>query len=192
MSSNIKITRICQHCCQEFIAKTTVTKYCGDVCAKRAYKEKVRKQKIKESEAETNVQRNKYSVPVSTAEYLTVKDVSSLLKCDPRTIYSMIKGGRLNAINLSARKTRILKRDIDELFYNQLASRDMQRSFSSVKQKPAIKDCYSIGEILIKYKIAESTLRRIVSTNKIPKYNEGKFVYIPKYAIDPFLKRFIV
>ncbi|NML56761.1 helix-turn-helix domain-containing protein [Chryseobacterium cheonjiense] len=68
----------------------------------------------------------------------------------------------------------------------------MQRSFSNVKQKPAIKDCYSIGEILSKYKIAESTLRRIVSTNKIPKYNEGKFVYIPKYAIDPFLKRFIV
>uniref|UniRef100_UPI0028B10B01 hypothetical protein n=1 Tax=Sphingobacterium multivorum TaxID=28454 RepID=UPI0028B10B01 len=41
MSSNIKIKKICQQCGQEFIARTTVTKYCGDNCAKKAYKVKV-------------------------------------------------------------------------------------------------------------------------------------------------------
>lgn len=46
MSSNIKIKKIYQHGGQEFIARTTVTKYCGDNCAKRAYKAKVREQKI--------------------------------------------------------------------------------------------------------------------------------------------------
>ncbi len=29
MSSNIKLQRICQHCGNEFTAKTTVTQYCG-------------------------------------------------------------------------------------------------------------------------------------------------------------------
>lgn len=40
MSSNIKIKKNCQHCGQEFIARTTVIKYCGDYCAKKAYKAK--------------------------------------------------------------------------------------------------------------------------------------------------------
>jgi hypothetical protein len=53
MSSNIKITRICRHCGHEFVAKTTVTKYCGEDCAKRAYKARIKKQKIEKSEIET-------------------------------------------------------------------------------------------------------------------------------------------
>ena len=57
MSSNIKITRICQHCGQEFIAQTTVTRYCGDNCAKRAYKARIKKQKIEASEVETQNRR---------------------------------------------------------------------------------------------------------------------------------------
>jgi hypothetical protein len=51
MSSNIKITRICQHCGHEFVAKTTVTKYCDKTCAKRAYKARIKKQKVAESES---------------------------------------------------------------------------------------------------------------------------------------------
>ena len=53
MSSNIRIDKICQHCGEEFVAKTTVTKYCGDVCAKRAYKARKRKEKIQAAKAQT-------------------------------------------------------------------------------------------------------------------------------------------
>ncbi|MEM9547327.1 MAG: hypothetical protein AAGA77_15215 [Bacteroidota bacterium] len=38
MLSNIRINRICQFCNEEFIAKTAVTKYCGDPCAKSGFK----------------------------------------------------------------------------------------------------------------------------------------------------------
>jgi len=48
MSSNIRVPKICQLCGAEFIAKTTVTKFCGDNCAKRAYKKRKREQKVKE------------------------------------------------------------------------------------------------------------------------------------------------
>lgn len=65
MSSNISITRICQHCGNEFTAKTTVTKFCGDQCAKRDYKlrRKTAKQqktneKINESNRQTQLVRD--------------------------------------------------------------------------------------------------------------------------------------
>ena len=190
MSSNIRITRICQHCSQEFIAQTTVTRYCGDNCAKRAYKARIKKQKIEASEVETQKLRQLPSYNIKTVEYLTVNEAALMLKCDRRTIHLMIKEGRLNAINLSVRKTRILKKDLDGMF-------SICESRSTIYQEPIIldklpnlKDCYTVGQILAEYNIAEVTLRNLISRNKIPKYKEGKFVYIKKQAIDPILKRF--
>ena len=190
MSSNIKITRICQHCGQEFIAQTTVTRYCGDNCAKRAYKARVKKQKIEASELETQNIRQLPSLTIKTLEYLTVNDVASMLKCDRRTVHHMIKSGRLNAINLSIRKTRILKKDLDGMYTNQIQQVDIRNEAQVEDKRPPIKDCYTVGQILAKYSLAEVTLRKIISRNNIPKYKEGKFVYIKKQTIDPILKRF--
>ena len=53
MSSNIRINRICQFCNEEFVAKTTVTKYCGDNCAKKAYKQRMRLKKLEKSDEDT-------------------------------------------------------------------------------------------------------------------------------------------
>ena len=190
MSSNIKITRICQHCWQEFIAQTTVTRYCGDNCAKRAYKARIKKQKIEASELETQNIRQLPSLTIKTLEYLTVNDVAAMLQCDRRTIHHMIKSGRLNAINLSIRKTRILKKDLDGIFTNQIQQVDIRNKVQVEDKCPPIKDCYTIGQILAKYSLAEVTLRKIIVRNNIPKYKEGKFVYIKKQTIDPTLKRF--
>ena len=38
MSSNIFSQRICEECGNQFTTRTTVTRFCGDRCAKRAYK----------------------------------------------------------------------------------------------------------------------------------------------------------
>jgi hypothetical protein len=46
MSSNLFIPKTCQHCGSAFTARTTVTKYCGDSCAKKAYKARKRQEKI--------------------------------------------------------------------------------------------------------------------------------------------------
>jgi len=46
MSSNIRIEKTCLYCAEFFIAKTTVTKYCSDNCAKRAYKKRKRQEKL--------------------------------------------------------------------------------------------------------------------------------------------------
>ncbi|WP_172279480.1 helix-turn-helix domain-containing protein [Chryseobacterium sp. LAM-KRS1] len=119
MSSNIKIKKICLHCSQEFIARTTVTKYCGDNCAKGTYKARVWEQKIQLSkedlqnpEIKTKFKQTKDSYfELNTIDYITVIEVVTLLKCDRRTIYRLIKSGRLASGNLSIRRTRILKKD---------------------------------------------------------------------------------
>jgi hypothetical protein len=42
MSSNIRIAKVCNYCGSQFMARTTVTRYCGDICAKKAYKQRER------------------------------------------------------------------------------------------------------------------------------------------------------
>lgn len=116
MSSNIRLPKICQHCGEEFIAKTTVTKYCGDRCAKRAYKKRKRDEKIGVSQEETKVQLNLGLEQIKAKEFLTASDAAKLLNCSTVTIYNLIKNGTLKAVNLGIRKTLIKRSSIDELF----------------------------------------------------------------------------
>lgn len=116
MSSNIRIQRICLHCNKEFTAKTTVTKYCSDRCAKWAYKARQKTEKIEESNKET---RQIVSMPfdvIQAKEYLTVLDAAKLLTCSRQTIYSLINAGRIKATNIKVKKTLIKRTEIDRLF----------------------------------------------------------------------------
>lgn len=42
----------------------------------------------------------------------TVQEVAEILKVDPRTVYRYINNGQLDAVRLSARKTRIRRQDL--------------------------------------------------------------------------------
>src|SRR5688500_9686864 len=87
MSSNIRITRVCQFCGKEFEARTTVTKTCSDPCAKRLYKQRQKAAKVERSNTETLAVRLKPIEDLKAKEFLTVKDVSRLLSCSVRTAY---------------------------------------------------------------------------------------------------------
>ena len=115
MSSNIKVQRICQYCGKEFTARTTVTKYCGDICAKRAYKVKKRSEKVEQSDIETVKFRNKSFIELYGKEYLTVRDVSLLIGCSLRTTYRLINNGTITAVNLGERITRIKRSELDKI-----------------------------------------------------------------------------
>lgn len=116
MSSNIQIQRICQHCGNEFTARTTVTQYCGDNCAKRAYKVRQRATKIEGSNVETLRTKLKPIEELKAKEFLTVQEVAKLLNCSIRTTYRLIEQGNIKAINLAERKTLVKRSDIDKLF----------------------------------------------------------------------------
>jgi excisionase family DNA binding protein len=115
MSSNIKVQRICQHCNIEFTARTTVTKYCSDNCAKRAYKARIRAEKIKVSKKETTKIITQPIEILKTKEFLNVRETSILLGCSIRTVYRLIDKRIVKAVNLGERITRIKHSDLNNL-----------------------------------------------------------------------------
>jgi len=116
MSSGFQVQRICQHCDNVFIAKTSVTKYCSHTCNSRAYKANTRKQKIKSSLNEIDAVKKKQSNTLKDKDFLTVKDAAVLLNCSIRTIYRLIEKKELKAVNLLERKTTIKRTELDKLF----------------------------------------------------------------------------
>ena len=116
MSSNIKVQRICQHCGEEFTARTTVTQYCGDNCAKRAYKARQKAAKVEASNKETISIISRPIEELKAKEFLTVRDVAALLNLSIRTTYRLIEQGNIKGVNLAERKTLVKRSDIDNLF----------------------------------------------------------------------------
>src|SRR5678815_3235322 len=115
MSSNIKIQRICQHCGNEFTARTTVTKYCSDTCAKRAYKVRMKETKIQVSNVETQRIKEKPIEEIKAKEFLSIADTSKLLGVSPRTLYRMI-GRKELKVGKVGNRTIIKRSEIDRLF----------------------------------------------------------------------------
>lgn len=107
--------KICQHCGNEFIAKTTVTKYCGDNCAKRAYKKRKRAEKIQEV-TPVAVQKAMYNEQaLKDKEFLSIAETCELLGSSRMTLYRQIKKGSIHAAKLG-RRTIIKRSEIDKLF----------------------------------------------------------------------------
>jgi excisionase family DNA binding protein len=104
MSSNIKVQRICQHCGNEFTARTTVTQYCSDTCSKRAYKARLRAGKVEQSNKETQQIKHQPIEELKAKEFLTVREVARLLNCSVRSAYYYIESGTIKAVNLEQKQ----------------------------------------------------------------------------------------
>ena len=116
MSSNIRLEKTCNFCGNPFTAKTTVTQFCSDNCAKRAYKQRKRSAKI-----ETAIQEEKQKVAASfnpvvvQKDFLSIDETCQLLGASRWTIYRLIDKGQLKAGKLGSR-TIISRVAIDNLF----------------------------------------------------------------------------
>lgn len=121
MSSSIRIKKKCQLCNSEFIAKTTVTKFCGDTCAKIAYKARKRAEKIQQSSKPqgTKADPKEKVQELQLKDYLSVKEAGILLGCSSKTIYRLIGNGQIKAVNLGQRLTRIKRTEVDYIFNQQ-------------------------------------------------------------------------
>lgn len=184
MSSKIEIQRICQHCSNEFTAKTTVTKYCSDVCAKRAYKVRKRKEKIEASNSESLQIKTHSFEQLKTKDFLTISEACELLSISRWTIWRAIKRNELNAGKIG-RRTLIRRSDLELLF-------EQPQPIEPIPSKPAninhkIEDCYKLAEIREKYGISDSTLHNLIKRNNIPKIKQGWYTYVPKNLIENLL-----
>lgn len=119
MSSNIRVQRICQHCGNAFTARTTVTKYCDNVCSKRAYKENEKALKIKQSNKETEQIKSLSIEGLKVKMYLNINEACKLVGISRRTIYRLIKRGDLN-IGKAGKRTIIKRSDLEQALFNNL------------------------------------------------------------------------
>jgi len=116
MSSNIQVQRICQQCGNEFTARTTVTRYCSHKCASNGHKQSIKALKVELSNKETQRIRTQSNDELKAKEFLTVREVASLLSCSVRSAYYYIESGTIKATNLKQRITRVKRSEIDKLF----------------------------------------------------------------------------
>ncbi|MBX0335467.1 helix-turn-helix domain-containing protein [Pontibacter sp. HSC-14F20] len=185
MSSNIRIQRICQQCGQEFTARTTVTQYCDDKCVKRAYKARQKAAKVADSNRETERKRNRPLEDIKAKEFLTIRDTALLINCSRQTVYNLIKGKILPAVQLCARKTIIKRTDIDKLFQLTPLAHSPEQ-FAPPTFNPV--DCYTLTQVQQQqYRISEKALYDLIMRHNIPKYRQGIYAYVPRKPIDVLL-----
>ena len=178
MSSNLTVKKVCDHCGNVFIAKTTVTKYCSKKCNSRNYTQKQREEKIGVSDQTFRRVMNHKLEELTELEFLSVKSAAKLLGASDKIVLTMIKAGRLKASNLSVRKTVINRADIDRLFELQ-DIKDNEKPNSS-----NLSECCHMGEAQKIYNISEKALFDILKRNNVPKYQVGWYTYVLKKHLD--------
>jgi excisionase family DNA binding protein len=114
MSSKMYLDKTCQYCGNHFVARTTVTKFCSDECAKRAYKVRIRDQKIQATIDLDNTIRPCNPV-ISQKEFLSIRETTILIGASRWTIYRLIENGRLKVAKFG-RRTVVKRAEIEKLF----------------------------------------------------------------------------
>ncbi len=160
MGSNIRVTKVCKLCGQQFVARKTSTQYCSHKCSQRAYK--IRKRAAVEIAHNEGVSRlRKFSSKKTTKkppenklsaeqlhilqykEFLSVLEVSHLLGVCRATINNYCANGLLKCIKMN-RKIFIRRKDIDTLYahIHQLGYRSMPKEMY-LKWLSSLKNEYS-------------------------------------------------
>ncbi len=192
MSTNMRIQKICLHCRREFIARTTVTKYCGELCAARAYKERKRAEKIESASEEVLIPVN--GSPLQTKadelkpvkefqkiEYLTIAESCKLLSISRWTLWRAIKAQVIKTGNVGRRI--LIKRDsLDSLF-----EKKQPLILQAEPVQYDVSECYTLTEIQDKYRISNAGLYSLIKRNNVPKLKVWRSIYVPKTIIDNLL-----
>ncbi len=108
MSSNIRIQKVCLHCQSVFTAKTTVTKFCSDRCAKLNYKLRQRNEQIESSKEES---RNQVTAKISGGlisskepsikkMLVNVEELAIVIGMSRRTIFNLLEDKKFPRIRI--------------------------------------------------------------------------------------------
>lgn len=191
MSSNISVIRVCEHCGKDFTARTTVTRFCSDLCGKRNYKQRQKEKKINQSNKETETKKQsrvKQIKDVSILDYLNPTDTARLLMCSVRNVYKLIDAGKLPYAQLSEKKRLISRNDID-IYLQSLTKRNTILQDKVIDKPFDIDNSFSMSEAQQYYSISEKTLYDLIKRNNIRKHKSGKYVFVEKNELDKLLTK---
>jgi len=185
--SKLKLPKVCEHCGKAFEAKTVITRFCSDTCnnaslrkrKKQAFEEE-RKQQILQESAATIAE-------IQTRPYISIAEAVILFGISKDTIRRLIRAGKIPAVNLGQRLTRISRAHIEAMFTAVAIPEEKPQEQQPIKVQYEPSECYTIGEVSEKYGVSLSTVDKIIRRNSIPKRQVGRFVYVPKIVIDKLL-----
>ena len=180
MSSTIEITKICEQCGKQFIARKCSTRFCSKRCAEHAYKAAKRAEHVNKEQAKANSQVNS---DIRSLEYLTPRQCARLLNVARVTIYRYLESNSIPCYQFKG-KTRIRRADIEKLF-------DQNQEYIKRPQKETnpITEFYSTREIMEKFNISNSWLFKIAQKRNIPKTtHRGKTLWSKKHCDEIFGK----
>lgn len=104
MSSNITIPKICSFCNNGFVAKTTVTKFCSQNCASKAYKLKKKYEKVENAQVQEYNKSVGIDMPlIQSKDFLSIKEACLLLGISRMSLYRYIKNKTIQSSKLGGR-----------------------------------------------------------------------------------------
>ena len=183
-TSKLRIKKVCDWCGKEFLSQKTTTRYCSKRCAEHAYKDRVRRQRISEAEAEVRVHSKDKSIQnIRDNPYLRIKETAQLLDVSVRTVYNLIYTGKLKAAKLSPRLTIISKADVDAM----LSSMDYKKT--PLPASSPITDFYTTREVMERFDVSESWVYEIGKEKNIPRIFHRGRTYWSKLHVDKAFRK---
>lgn len=181
MSSNIRITKVCQFCNNEFTAKTIKTKFCSLACGSKSYKKRSGENKKEAARLQRESINNAEMLRLGKLEYLSIDEASIFIGISRRTLYRAISRKELTVRKLGSRT--FIGREFIDQFVEDLHNGHKPNN-SEAGKFPGIENCYSISDAQLKFNVSPSALYGILKRQEIVKYNAGKFVYVAKSDLD--------
>ncbi|OWK73112.1 hypothetical protein CBW16_10130 [Flavobacteriaceae bacterium JJC] len=178
----MNINRICEYCSKSFTAQKTTTRYCSDFCSKRAYKQRIKDQKIQTNEQLYLSKLKGFDIlEIQKKEFLSVREAMFLLDISRMTIHRMIRDGRLTKLE-GLKAVRLRRSDIDKLFNFKSKKTEVIEEYKLPHFSN--ENYYSINEVLEKFGVSSGTFYNLCKKNNIPKIPKGKFVYVPRDLVN--------
>lgn len=173
------IVRYCKWCGKEFVAHKLQSMYCSHSCINGAYKARKRAERIENFENAQKTTEEQTGDFEKSPEFLSPKQVATLLGVSRSTIYRYASQGIIKAVQFRG-LTIIRKSDIEKAF-NEAPNYRKRPGFSR-KQESC--EYYTMAQICEKYKIGRKGVIGRCDRLSIPKIYDGRNYYFNKTSID--------
>lgn len=178
MSSTIEITKICERCGTQFIARKCTTRYCSKRCAEHAYKDAKRKEHVAKEQAKSNIPQN-----LDESPFISPGQCARLLGVSRRSVYNYLAANSIPCFQFKG-KTLISRASLNALFDG-----SHLYELRPQKEKKPITEFYTTKEVLEKFGISNSWLFKAAKENNFPKTTrQGKTLW-SKAHIDWFFAK---
>ncbi|MDR2757477.1 MAG: excisionase family DNA-binding protein [Planctomycetaceae bacterium] len=114
--SKLKIPKACEYCGKAFEARTFNTRFCSEACNNASLRNR-KKQALEDERKQQILQENVATIAeIQTRPYISIAEAVVLFGISKDIIRRLIKAGKIPAVNLGQRLTRISRTHIEAMF----------------------------------------------------------------------------